>query len=93
MYEKNYSTEFVDIHYYVNLSAGSAVTLVFLPGLTADHTLFDTQIEYFENKYDIFVWYAPGHSTSRPFKLCFGLEDKARWLNAIPVSLQMYILT
>ena len=27
------------------------ITLVFLPGLTADHRLFDKQVEYFESKY------------------------------------------
>ncbi len=83
MIEKIYKTEFGDIHYYINISAGSKLTLVFLPGLTADHTLFDKQIEYFENRYNILVWDAPGHSASRPFKLSFELADKARWLNGI----------
>lgn len=83
MIEKVYKTEFGDIRYYVNTSAGSEYTLVFLPGLTADHTLFDKQIEYFENKYSIIVWDAPGHCASRPFDLRFELEDKVRWLNEI----------
>ena len=83
MDEKIYKTEPGDIHYYVNMSAGSAPTLVFLPGLTADHTLFDKQIEYFGSTYNILVWDAPGHSASRPFELRFELKDKARWLNEI----------
>lgn len=34
----------------------SSVTLLFLPGLTADHRLFEKQIEYFEPKCNVFVW-------------------------------------
>ncbi|MGI6508365.1 MAG: alpha/beta fold hydrolase [Saccharofermentanales bacterium] len=34
--------------------------LVFLPGLTADHRLFDKHIEYFESRRNGFVWDAPG---------------------------------
>ena len=30
-----------------------AITLVFLPGLTADHRLFDKQIACFEGKYNL----------------------------------------
>ena len=59
------------------------VTLVFLPGLTADHRLFDKQIAYFEDKYNVFVWDAPGHASSWPFRFDFSLMDKARWLHAI----------
>lgn len=58
-------------------------TLVFLPGLTADHRLFDKQIEYFEGKYNILVWDAPMHAESRPFKDDFTLMDKAKWLDSI----------
>lgn len=57
--------------------------LVFLPGLTADHRLFDRQIEYFEARYPVFVWDAPGHAASWPFRLTFDLMDKARWLDGI----------
>ena len=60
--------------------AANAKTLVFLPGLTADHRLFDKQVEYFEPRCNVFVWDAPGHAASRPFELSFSLEDKARWL-------------
>jgi len=83
MKEKIYQTLSGDIHYWVNLADQNTVTLVFLPGLTADHRLFDKQIEYFEHKYNVFVWDAPGHASSWPFKLDFDLMDKARWLNEI----------
>ena len=80
--EKTYHTRCGTIHYWVNDKSGSSA-LVFLPGLTADHRLFDKQIEYFENKYRVFVWDAPGHAASWPFEFSFDLSDKARWLDEI----------
>lgn len=84
MIEKTYKTPNGIIHYWINSQTDSAkVTLVFLPGLTADHRLFEKQIEYFEEKYNVFVWDAPGHGASFPFELTFCLMDKARWLDAV----------
>lgn len=57
--------------------------LVFLPGLTADHRLFDKQVEYFADKANVLVWDAPSHGESRPFPLAWTLDDWARWLKAI----------
>ena len=74
------------IRYWVNdlLRKGTKEpTLVFLPGLTADHRLFDKQLEYFEGRCPCFVWDAPGHLESRPFVLDFDLAQKARWLQKI----------
>ena len=48
MNERTYSTPLGKIHYWVHLISPDGVTLVFLPGLTADHRLFDKQIVYFE---------------------------------------------
>ena len=83
MKEKTYPTEKGTIHYWTNDLAPDAVTLVFLPGLTADHRLFDKQIEYFEPRCNVFAWDAPGHAASRPFELSFSLADKASWLHDI----------
>lgn len=83
MEEKIYSTTSGDIHYWLNIVNDQSVTLVFLPGLTADHRLFRKQIEYFENKHNVFVWDAPGHASSWPFAFDFDLMDKAKWLNDI----------
>ena len=83
MIEKTYKTECGTIHYWTNEKKDSPSALVFLPGLTADHRLFDKQIEYFKDKYRVFVWDAPGHASSWPFDLTFNLEDKARWLDGI----------
>ena len=83
MKEKMYKTPHGTIHYWTNEEIDSDVALIFLPGLTADHRLFDKQIEYFAPKYHILVWDAPGHAASWPFELYFDLSDKARWLDEI----------
>ena len=84
MTEKTFNTPYGTIHYWASSEAESLFPqLVFLPGLTADHRLFEKQIEYFEHKYPLIVWDAPGHASSWPFELSFSLMDKARWVNSI----------
>ena len=83
MLEKTYMTPSGTIHYWIHMADVDVETLVFLPGLTADHRLFDRQMEYFRGKYHILVWDAPGHGASWPFTFGFDLFDKARWLNEI----------
>ncbi len=90
MVEKRYETPCGAIHYWIGKEADTfEASLVFLPGLTADHRLFDQQIAYFERKCPVFVWDAPGHTASWPFSLTFSLEDKARWLNEILIRENM----
>ena len=81
--QKKYRCSKGVIYYWVNELLKERKTLVFLPGLTADHRLFEKQVDYFESRYNIIVWDAPGHGASRPFTLSFSLEDKARWLHEI----------
>lgn len=84
MDERIYKTSCGDIHYWVNKTAeNDDCQLIFLPGLTADHRLFEKQIEFFEGKYPVFVWDAPGHAASWPFAFDFNLFDKAKWLDEI----------
>ena len=83
MTEKTYTTPSGTIHYWIHIIDTQTATLVFLPGLTADHRLFDKQIEYFKSKYNVFVWDAPAHAASWPFQFDFDLMDKAKWLNGI----------
>ena len=83
MNERSYTTDKGAIRYWISDPVPGAKTLVFLPGLTADHHLFDKQVEYFEPRCNVFVWDAPGHAASRPFELSFSLADKARWLHEI----------
>lgn len=81
MEERVFVTGMGNIHYWV--SPGKDRPLVFLPGLTADHRLFEKQIAAFAGEFPLLVWDAPGHGRSRPFRLDFSLEDKAGWLHAI----------
>ena len=84
MTEKTYATPCGTIHYWIGKEADAlGASLVFLPGLTADHRLFERQIAYFAGKCPVFVWDAPGHAASWPFAMTFSMEDKARWLNEI----------
>lgn len=80
--EKIYRTESGNIHYWLTPGQPSQPWLVFLPGLTADHHLFDKQIPAFP-KNGRLVWDAPGHAASRPFELNFTLDDMARYLHGI----------
>ena len=87
MVERIYMTPCGNIHYWVNKTAEkNKAQLVFLPGLTADHRLFDKQIEHFEGHYPVLVWDAPGHASSWPFTLSFSLMDKAKWLDEILIQ-------
>ena len=81
--ERSYPTDKGTIRYWVGDLVPDALTLVFLPGLTADHHLFDKQVAFFEARCNVLVWDAPGHAASRPFELTFSLADKARWLHGI----------
>lgn len=84
MEERLYATRCGTIHYWTNAAKGNPETaLVFLPGLTADHRLFDKQIVYFKDRYRVLVWDAPEHAASWPFDPAFDLADKARWLYGI----------
>ena len=80
MIEKTFRTGLGTIHYWINDIDSTQLTLVFLPGLTADNRLFEKQIEYFSGKYNCFVWDAPAHGKSRPFELKFSMEDMAKYL-------------
>ena len=52
MIEKIYETRLGNIHYWINDNKSKLeYTLVFLPGLTADHRLFEQQLEYMKDKY------------------------------------------
>ena len=87
MIEKTYETPSGIIHYWTNDAVESSQSaLIFLPGLTADHRLFEKQIEYFKDTYRVLVWDAPGHASSYPFRLDFTLFDLATWLDEIFVE-------
>ena len=50
MLEKTLETSSGVIHYWINeINKQSRIALIFLPGLTADHRLFDKQVEWIDN--------------------------------------------
>lgn len=84
MDRRSFSATGGTVHYWVDASAGpDAPWLVFLPGLTADHTLFDAQMAHFAGKANCLTWDAPAHGQSRPYPLNFSLDDYARILHGI----------
>ncbi len=83
MLEKTYLTEKGSLHYWISSASNDGLSLVFLPGLTADNRLFVKQTDYYDGRYRLFVWDAPGHASSYPFQMDFSLANKAMWLNEI----------
>lgn len=81
--DRTFQTERGAIRYWVSRLSPSAPWLVFLPGLTADHRLFDDQMAYFQDKANCLVWDPPAHGLSRPFALDFTMDDKAEMLHSI----------
>ena len=89
MTEKKHETRCGTIHYWVDKQSTSPISIIFLPGLTADHRLFEKQIKFFKGKYNILVWDAPAHAASWPFDFSFNLSDKAIWLDEIFIKEQI----
>lgn len=83
MIEHEFKTASGNIIYWTNDIREDRLTLVMLPGLTADHRLFDKQTGAFSSEFNVFTWDAPGHGLSRPFNLNFTLMRKAEWLHDI----------
>ena len=83
MTERTFSTSCGKIHYWTNSLRNIRPEMIFLPGLTADHRLFEKQICFFQDKFPLLVWDAPEHAASWPFEPGFDLTDKARWLDDI----------
>lgn len=68
MIEKRISSCRGHVYYWVSRHSNkNAKTLFFLPGLTANHHLFNFQLKYFSSKFTVFVWDAPAHGKSRPY--------------------------
>jgi len=79
--EKSIISENGKTYYWVN-KADSEVTIVFLPGLTANHSLYEKQIAFFRDKYNLIVWDCPCHGKSRPYQN-FNYSNVAKELNNI----------
>lgn len=69
MLEKQITSDRGKTSYWIQKnSLPETETLVFLPGLSANHHLFDEQIAYFSDRHTVLVWDAPAHGQSRPYK-------------------------
>ncbi len=84
MIRKEWITERGKVVYWIsdNLSANKK-TLAFLPGLSAEHHLFDEQFKHYEDTYNIFTWDAPAHAESRLYAMDFTLMEDAEVLHDI----------
>ena len=56
MIEKVFNTNKGIIHYWTSSGSEERPWLIFLPGLSADHRLFEKQLEEFKDDYNLFVW-------------------------------------
>ena len=57
------------VHYWINRKSDeSARCIVFTHGLTANHMMFEKQIEYFSEEYTVITWDVPLHGESRPYR-------------------------
>lgn len=68
MIEHVFSSSRGEVHYWLSETIiKDFKTIILLHGLTMDHSLFDKQVEYFQNKYNLLIWDAPAHGKSRPY--------------------------
>lgn len=66
MQQKQLDTDNGSVVYWISKSQ-CVNTLVFLHGLTADHTLFEKQLSHFLGRFDLLCWDTPAHGMSRPY--------------------------
>ena len=83
MRKREFELERGTLRYWVSENDEETAQLVFLPGLTADHRLFDKQLDYFAQRARCLVWDPPSHGESRPFPLDWSLDDLALMLEQI----------
>lgn len=83
MRKREFETDRGTLRYWVSENDEETAQLVFLPGLTADHRLFDKQVDCFAQRARCLVWDPPSHGESRPFSLDWSLDDLALMLEQI----------
>ncbi|BCU53213.1 hydrolase [Staphylococcus auricularis] len=69
MIEKSIRSTEGSVYYWTNdINISTEVAIVFCHGLTADHTLFDKQVQYLAHEYKLITWDLPLHGKSRPYR-------------------------
>lgn len=71
-----------NVHYWIDKKDDGVDCIVFTHGVTADHTMFEKQIEFFSDKYTIVLWDVPMHGLSRPYQK-FSYRDTTEILHSI----------
>lgn len=72
-----------EVHYWIKRNENAdAGCIVFTHGMTAGHTMYEKQFEYFEDNYTIVAWDVPMHGLSMPYK-DFSFRQAAVELNNI----------
>lgn len=66
MEHKYIKSERGTVHYWINRNFKKCI--VFTHGLTANHTMFEKQVDYFSKEYTVITWDVPLHGESRPYK-------------------------
>lgn len=72
------------VHYYTN-NIENRTTLFFCHGLTADHTIFEKQYEFFKDRYNLILLDIPMHGLSYPYKN-FSYKDCADIMHNILIK-------
>ncbi len=71
------------VHYWILKNRNpNAKCIVFTHGLTANHTMFEKQVEDFRENYTVITWDVPLHGLSRPYQN-FSYEQTAKELKSI----------
>jgi Predicted hydrolases or acyltransferases (alpha/beta hydrolase superfamily) len=71
------------VHYWICRNANqNAKCILFTHGVTANHTMFEKQVEYFKERYTVITWDVPLHGLSRPYHN-FSYEQTAKELKTI----------
>lgn len=69
MEHKQLTTKNGSIHYWIERASDhNAKCIVFTHGVTADHTMFEKQVEFFQKKYTLLLWDVPMHGLSKPYQ-------------------------
>lgn len=88
MQHKLISAQGGTVHYWINIKENADDCIVFTHGVTADHTMFEKQLEYFAGKYTIVLWDVPMHGLSSPYRN-FSYRDAAQILYSVLLSENM----
>jgi len=81
MEHKQFSAQGGTVHYWINKTDSASPCIVFTHGLTADHTMFEKQVDFFA-EYTLLLWDVPMHGLSRPYQN-FSYRDTAEILHSI----------